>query len=147
MIPPLRPDGLLPQGVHSADDWAELEGRFGGTTRRDELLKKLKMGLENLRDAGCSWVLLDGSFISDKPDPNDVDGCWEFSPQVDLSLINVAFVRLNTGDRAWLKAKYGMDFFIADMIEGGTGQPFSSFFQQDRAGNPKGIVRLELNRL
>lgn len=56
-------------------------------------------------------------------------------------------MRLNTSDRAQLKARYGMDFFLADMIEGGTGQPFSSFFQGDRAGNPKGIVRLELNRL
>lgn len=119
MILPLRPDGLLLSGIHMADNWAELERRFGGTSRRDELLKKLKAGLENLRDAGCPWVLLDGSFLSDKPDPNDVDGCWEYTPQVDLSLIDAAFVRLNTLDRAWLKAQYGMDFFLADMIEGG----------------------------
>ncbi len=147
MIQPLRPDGLLPPGIHVADDWGEVEKRFGAATRRDELLKKLKAGLEHLRDAGCPWVLLDGSFVSDKSDPNDVDGCWEYTPQVDLALLDIAFVRLLPGDRTRLKALYGMDFFIADMIEGGSGQPFSSFFQGDRAGNPKGIVRLELNRL
>ncbi len=147
MIPPLRPDGLLPAGIHLADDWAEIEKRFGGTSGRDGLLKKLKVGLEHLRDVGCSWVLLDGSFVSGKPDPNDVDGCWDYTTQVDLALLDVAFVRLLPGDRTRLKALYGMDFFIADMIEGGSGQPFSSFFQGDRAGNPKGIVRLELNRL
>ncbi len=119
MIPPLRRDGLLPPGVHPADDWAEVVQRFGGTPERASLLQKLRLGLENLRDAGCAWVLLDGSFVSDKPDPNDVDGCWQYTPQVDLAVIDFAFVRLTTGDRVRLKALYGMDFFLADMIEGG----------------------------
>ncbi|HEX8465534.1 MAG TPA: hypothetical protein VF627_13030 [Abditibacterium sp.] len=147
MIPALRFDGQLPVGVHAADDWAEVERVFGGTARRRELLLMLRQGLENLRDAGCPWVLLDGSFTTGKPEPNDVDGCWEWVPAVDLARIDPAFVRLSAADRAHLKTKYGMDFFIADMIEGGSGEPFASFFQQDRAGNPRGIVRLELSTL
>ena len=130
-----------------ADDWAEIVRRFGGTAERIALLRKLRLGLENLRDAGCEWVLLDGSFVSNKPNPNDVDGCWQFTPLIDLAVVDLAFVRLTAGDRVRLKALYGMDFFLADLIEGGSGQPFSDFFQQDRAGNSKGIVRLELNRL
>ncbi len=147
MIPAFRADGQLPVGVHVANDWDEIKNRFGGTPKRRVLIQKLRLGLENLRDAGCPFVLLDGSFISTKPIPNDVDGCWEYSPQMDLAVIDQAFIRLTATDRAALKARYGMDFFIADMIEGGSGQPFSAFFQRDRAGNPKGIVRLDLARL
>jgi hypothetical protein len=147
MIPAFRSDGLLPVGEHFADSWAQIEGAFGGTARRRELLPKLREGLEHLRDAGCPWVLLDGSFTTTKPEPNDVDGCWKYTSSVNLALVDIAFVRLSAADRADLKHRYGMDFFIADLLEGSSGEPFSSFFQRDRAGNPKGIVRLELNLL
>jgi hypothetical protein len=50
-------------------------------------------------------------------------------------------------DRVALQADYGLDFFLAGAIESGTGLPFSEFFQRDRNGGRKGIVRLELNRL
>ncbi len=147
MIPALRADGTLPPGVYAAADWNEVQARFGGNRRRNALLRKLRAGLENLRDAGCPFVFLDGSFTTSKAQPNDVDGCWEWTPQVDLAVLDIAFVRLTPADRQHLKTRYGMDFFIADMTEAGSGQPFSEFFQQDRNGQRRGIVRLELNRL
>lgn len=147
MIPWFRTDGQLPVGVHPADSWKEIEKVFGGSVRRHALLPKLQQGLEHLRDAGCPWVVLDGSFTTTKPEPNDVDGCWKCTSNVNLALLDIAFVRLNAADRADFKNRYGMDFFIADLLEGSSGEPFSSFFQRDRAGNPKGIVRLELNLL
>jgi len=130
-----------------ANDWSEVETRFGGTARRRLLLRKLHRGLENLRDAGCPFVLLDGSFTTGKVEPEDVDGCWEWQPNVDLARLDRTFLLLDRGDRARLKARYGMDFFIADMIEAGSGQPFSAFFQTDRNGNRRGIVRLDLSNL
>jgi hypothetical protein len=67
MIPPLDEDGVLPPGIHEAEDWAEVAARFGGTPGREILLAKLRRGLDSLRDAGCPWVLLDGSFVTGKP--------------------------------------------------------------------------------
>jgi hypothetical protein len=93
MIPPLRADGTLPPGIHVANDWNEVAAQFGGGRWRRVLLSKLRVGLENLRAAGCSFVLLDGSFVTNKAWPNDVDGCWEWAPNVDLSTLDTALDR------------------------------------------------------
>ena len=147
MIPALRADGTLPPGIHVADDWDEITRVFGGTPARRALLRRLREGLENLRAAGCPWVLLDGSFTTSKPQPADVDGCWEWQEDVDLITLDRIFLLLNATDRADQKARYGTDFFIADMIEAGSGQPFAEFFQMGRNGERKGIVRFDLDRL
>lgn len=39
-----------------------------------------------------------------------------------------------------MKDKYGLDFFIANIIEMGSGLPFPQFFQVNRDGDPKGII-------
>ena len=36
-------------------------------------MAKFRLGLDNLRDAGCPWVLIDGSFVTSKPNPEDMD--------------------------------------------------------------------------
>jgi Family of unknown function (DUF6932) len=144
VIPPLTASGTLPPGIHDADDWTEVVQRFGGTPKRAELLGKLRLGLDNLRDAGCPWVLLDGSFVTSKPNPNDVDGCWEDTPEIDLTLLDPSFLLQQRSDRDALKQQYGMDFFVAGLIEAGSGKPFFQFFQVNREGVPKGIVRLDL---
>jgi hypothetical protein len=146
MIPPLDKDGILPPGIHEAEDWAELAARFGGTPGREELLAKLRLGLDNLREAGCAWVLLDGSFVTGKPEPNDVDGCWEDDAVIDTHVLDRSFLLRTRPIRARLRERYGTDFFVASLIEASSGQPFYEFFQTDRAGIPKGIVRLDLAR-
>lgn len=147
MIPAFRADGTLPEGIHSAQDWGEVKRVFGRSARRRELLARMHPGLQNLAAAGCPRVLLDGSFVTTKREPGDVDGCWEWTPQVDLAVLDASFLLRSLKDRVALQADYGLDFFLAGAIESGTGQPFSEFFQRDRDGNRKGIVRLDLDRL
>lgn len=43
-----------------------------------------------------------------------------------------------------MKAKYGLDFFISNLVEAGSSLPFPAFFQVDRDGEPKGIVVVNL---
>lgn len=45
-----------------------------------------------------------------------------------------------------MKAKYGVDFFPANGVELGSGQPFLDFFQTDKDGRPKGILVIELEK-
>ena len=91
MIPTLRSDGTLPPGIHVADNCDEIMRFFGGTPARCALLRRLRDGLENLRAAGCPWVLLDVSFTYSKPSPADVDGCWHYVPEIDESILEEAF--------------------------------------------------------
>lgn len=46
--------------------------------------------------------------------------------------------------RAAQKAKYGGELFISSFIADAQGRTFLDFFQEDRNGNPKGIVEVHL---
>lgn len=145
MIPPFSAAGTLPPGIHDAEDWSEVVRRCGGTAKRVELLARLRLGLDNLRDAGCPWVLLDGSFVTNKPDPNDVDGCWQLKASMDLGRLDQCFLLLQPLiDKRAQKNLYGMDFYRANQIEAASGKPFPAFFQTDRNADVRGIVRLNL---
>lgn len=74
-IPEFREDGWLPNGHHPAD-WEEIVVRFGGRpgSRREQLTAKLSQLREALHAAGVpGTILLDGSYISEKPEPGDFD--------------------------------------------------------------------------
>lgn len=144
MIPPIDPEtGYLPPGVHNAD-WNEMAERFGGNDVREGLLHNLLMACHNLAAAGCTELLLDGSFVTAKPEPGDYDGVWE-TYGVDESLLDPVFLDDETAF-ASVREKYMGDLFPAsDVAE--PGLPFHDFFQTDRDGVRKGVVLLNLRSL
>ena len=86
------------------------------------------------------WI--DGSFVTDKPAPNDIDDCWAYNDAIDQTIIDPAFLGRDAGNK--VKAKYGLDFFIAQRVEIESGEPFPKFFQRNRDGEPKGISVVDL---
>ena len=144
MIPPFdSPTGYLPPGIHDAT-WGELVERYGINPYRSRLLDGLLAALRNLRSAGCLVVLLDGSFVTAKLFPGDYDGAWDPSG-VDPALIDPVLLTFEN-KRAVMKAKYLGELFPAAW-HAEPGVPFAKFFQRDRDGIPKGLVRLELRNL
>jgi hypothetical protein len=143
LIPNFDAQGLLPKGVHPAT-WKEVRERFGGSERREELLKKLREALNLLRAAGCRRVYIDGSFVTAKQMPNDIDVCWDISG-VEADALDPLFFDFDDG-RAAQKARFGAEFFPANVPEGITGKTFLEFFQVDKqTGAPKGIIELFLD--
>lgn len=143
MIPQLNADGLLPYGIHPAT-LEEVTERFGGNERRRGLLKGLREALTLLRAAGCRRVFIDGSFVTSKQHPNDIDVCWDISG-VDPDALDPVFFDFENG-RAAQKARFRAEFFPAQVPEGVTGKTFLEFFQVDKqTGEPKGIIELELD--
>jgi hypothetical protein len=144
VVPNFQPDGNLPPGIHWAE-WAELEVRFGQTPHRRHLLNGCRRGLEQLRCAGCMAAYLDGSFVTTKDQPGDFDACWDVV-DVDPDKIDPVFLDFDDG-RAAQKARFGGEFFPAQLPEGDSGKTFLEFFQIDKnTGDPKGIVGLDLGR-
>jgi hypothetical protein len=143
MIPHLNEDGLLPPGVHPAT-LEEVEQRFG---RKNAVRKSLCAGLmrafQNLRKSGVRRVYINGSFVTDKLSPNDVDGCWEADSSIDMDKLDVVFLDFSA-HRRQMKDKYGVDFFPASYVEGDSRQTFLDFFQVDRDGRPKGVLVVDL---
>jgi hypothetical protein len=99
-----------------------------------------------LKAAGCRTAFVDGSFVTAKPAPGDFDACWAIDG-VDPDRLDPAFLDFSNS-RARQKARFGGEFFPADLPEGLTGKTFLEFFQTDKeTGAPKGIVALDLRRL
>lgn len=145
MIPTLDQDGNLPPGRHSTT-WDDFVKRFGTTPHRRRLLAGMKQMLHSLKQAGCSRVFIDGSFVTAKVDPQDYDGCWD-GMGVDLAnLRRTDPVLLDFSNKRLLqKLKYGGEMFPADMLELGSGVVFLEFFERDKyTGNPKGLVEIDL---
>jgi hypothetical protein len=142
MIPAPNALGELPPGIHPAT-WAELVAVLGTTPRRQVLCEGLRRALRHLQEAGVRRVFLDGSFVTTKAKPNDVDGCWEWTVAVDLQRLNPVLLDFTHGRQA-MQDKYGVDFFLATWVEAGSGLTFFDFFQRNRADAPKGILALDL---
>lgn len=140
MIPEFdRATGNLPPGVHDAT-WNEVKTRFGNSPRRKRLLRGLEQALRQLAAAGCISVLLNGSFVTAEAEPNDYDGAWE-TKGVDPDLLDEVLLDFSNA-RSAMKKKYGGELFPAGS-PAAPGKTFREFFQQDREGRPKGIVRID----
>jgi len=102
----------------------------------------LKEALDLLKSAGCRRVFLDGSFVTDKKLPNDIDVCWDIDGVDPMSLDSV-FFDFDNG-RAAQKTRFGAEFFPAQAPQ--RLKTFLDFFQIDKEhGEPKGIIELLLD--
>ena len=75
MIPELY-DGVLPQGIHECtmEEVDQLFGRFQKSDRRLRLTQTLRAFIEAARQSGIvSAVVIDGSYVTIKAKPNDID--------------------------------------------------------------------------
>ncbi len=72
-IPPLNEDGLLPLGLHLAE-MNEIAERFGmSTPRRQMLFERLRMFVDLAQHCGALRMFVNGSYVTGKPEPGDVD--------------------------------------------------------------------------
>jgi hypothetical protein len=144
VIPPFTSAGLLPQGIHEAT-WSEVVEHLGGSSRRKQLLQGLLAGLNALRNAGCEVAYIDGSFVTAKLEPGDVDVCYE-SDTINFSLLDPVLKDFSNR-RAAQKQKYGSEFFEAEAEAVPDGTLYLDFFQMAKDGKRKGIIRLNLSEL
>jgi hypothetical protein len=69
------------------------------------------------------------------------------APDVDeyvrVEALDPVFLDFSSRRQA-MKERYGVDFFMANAMELGSGMPFVEFFQINRDGDRKGILVIEL---
>jgi hypothetical protein len=72
-IPEFREDGYLPIGLFLASE-AEVTFRFVSQAgRRRRLILRVRRWIDLARKVKAQRLLIDGSFVTSKTDPNDVD--------------------------------------------------------------------------
>lgn len=78
-------DGHLPEGVHMMT-WDEFQTEFSFSPRRQKLLQGLFAVIQILQECGCDAIYIDGSFVTDKLEPDDWDACFKGSLDAIYSL-------------------------------------------------------------
>jgi hypothetical protein len=138
-------NGTLPSGIHLLT-LPHIELYLVFNTHRREQFAGMKRAFEPLQQSGCHRIYIGGSFATSKEFRGDFDVCWDDD--------NVDFVKLKELDpvlldfknnRAAQKAKYGGELFPASFDAIGDGTTYLEFFQQDRDGNSKGIIAIDLS--
>src|SRR5882672_5223846 len=88
-IPPLNADGWLPEGIHDCT-LEEAASRFGGFQRSDRRPQLWTRFLEFVGEAqACGLIdsiVMDGSFVTAEPVPNDIDLLLVVSANHDFSV-------------------------------------------------------------
>lgn len=144
VLPSFNADGNFPAGVHCCT-WQEARKKLAFNPCRQELFAELQRACKSLKQAGCKRIYIGGSFATSKNTPGDFDVCWD-DKDVDFELLEkIDPVLLDIDDDcAAQKAKYGGEMFPANTPTFIDDRTHLEFFQQDRNGNPKGIVEIYL---
>jgi hypothetical protein len=132
MIPALDDSGCLPPGVHPAT-LEEVEQRFGRTSAlRRVQMESVRWMIDLAKRAGVQRIVLNGSFISDRMEPNDVDCVLLIPP------------RKPQDAQALRELRSGLPFI--DMAIVRSARRFDEYLQSiygtDRVGSPKGVIEV-----
>ena len=131
----------MPPGIHIAT-WEEVVARFGGNPQRNRLLDGLRRAVSSLLDAGCPRIYLNGSFVTNKPEPNDFDVTWA-TEGVDFSKVAPILLDrddLIVNDRRWQLSVFGGELLPDQYL----GLDFLSDFRTAPSGQPKGVIAIDL---
>lgn len=139
MIPDFNRDGYLPRGIHKAT-LNEIKQRFGsGPSRRKELFKGFQALIQLLHKhkESIKRFLLDGSFVTEKGLPGDVDCILIVRDDFDFNSPEAKQLRHS-------KKLFNAHMLVAmeeDTIE---WRKLINFFGHDQDRKPKGLIEVIL---
>ena len=143
MIPDFNSEGELPPGEHPAT-LADIEHRYATNPTRTVQFAGLTKAAQALAAAGCPTLWLNGSYITNKPEPADYDATFDAEP-IDWIFLGLNEPELLDFDapRSTQKRAYGGELIPTLAV----GVDFVDFFQTNRNGQRKGIIRIDLTEL
>ena len=133
MIPSFEESGVLPPGVHAAT-LSEIEERFGRQTElRRVQMESIRWVVDLAVRAGVERIVLNGSFVTDIMEPNDVDCAL---------LLADDYPRDTAASDELIKGLPFMEILRVDAE--GFDRLVNRFFATDRHGVAKGMIEVEL---
>jgi hypothetical protein len=147
MIPPFNEHGWLPDGIHDCtlDEAAARFGTFQNTDRRPLLWTRFAEFIAEAKACGLlETVLMDGSFVTATPAPNDIDIVIVVSANHDFE-VDFTPSEYNVLSKRRVNVRFGLDLLVA-RANSEEYRRYVAFFQQVplEPGRKKGILRLTL---
>jgi hypothetical protein len=146
-IPKFNNHGCLPVGVYRCT-LAEVQKRFGSfqqSDRRVQVFGNLTAYIEQARLIGLVRALvIDGSFVTDDPKPNDIDLIVAVGREINFALEDVLPSDYNVLSKRQVRKNFGFDVFV-DLDGSVAYKQHLRFFQRVRDETyRKGVLRIEL---
>ena len=147
MIPPLDQSGLLPEGIHDCT-LAEAEARFGKFQTSDRRPRLWGRFMEFILEARASGivvaVLLDGSFVTVQPTPNDIDLILIVATAHDFTM-DLPLQHYSILAQQRVRRRFGFDVVVVRNQSDNLTQAVEFFAQvRQLPGQKKGLLRLTL---
>jgi hypothetical protein len=140
MIPDLTDEGLLPPGIHRTNI-NEVIKQFGtGSLTRANISHNLSVYFQKISRYAIG-VYIDGSFVSGKFAPNDVDVLVIYPPDIDFDR-NPELKKLQFMYRNSEKKYHKIDNYHA-RANSEKEKSGLEWFQKTRSGKEKGILYME----
>lgn len=144
-LPDFDNGGDLPEGVHNGTI-DELIARFGsGSAQRQAvtatLLRICKLAVETGK---LNRLIIFGSYITNKPDPNDVDIILIMRDDFDVTTCSEQTASLFDHNRATAELGASIFWIRPSMLFLETLNEFISHWQIKRDGSRRGIVEVTL---
>ena len=146
-IPELNDEGLLPCGIHDCtmDEIREIFGRFMSCDKRPKLVAKLFQYVEHVKESAVAkYLIIDGSFVTSKEEPGDIDILMVLDESTDFAngIVVPPFV-YNAQAKKYVKKEYGFDFFVGFENDDSSIRMIDHFKRvKEKPGAEKGILRL-----
>ena len=146
-IPEFNDHGWLPAGIHDCtlEEAGARFGAFQASDRRPQLWAKFVEFLHEAKGCGLvEAVLMDGSFVTSKPDPNDIDLVLVVAAHHDFGAdLPPSFYNVLAQER--VRRRFGFDIVVVRNGSENLEQAIT-FFQQvrQRPEAKKGILRIRL---
>ena len=132
MIPPFNDSGYLPPGIHPAI-LTEVVERFGQASElRRAQMDSVRWMIDAAIRAGVERIILNGSFVTDIMEPNDVDCVLLFEQGKRRARSAVKQLRS------------GLPFLTIEVVNQRVFEKLTKFFASDRLGSQKGMIEVIL---
>lgn len=147
MIPAFNENGWLPEGVYdcSLDDAAARFGTFQVSDRRPRLWAKFAEFVADAKTCGLiESLLLDGSYVTAIPEPNDIDIVIVVPASCNLAA-ELRPAQYNMISQRRVRTRFGFDIVV--VRQGSDNLALAvQFFQQvkQRPSERKGLLRITL---
>ncbi len=142
-LPNLNDAGELPIGIHQATI-DEVIAQFGsGTLQREVVTARLQRIYQIAKDTGnLQQLIIFGSYITAKPEPNDVDVVIIFNDDFDLTVCSEEVKRLLNHQQA--ENEFGASIFWIrpSLLLFETLDEFIESWQVKRDGTRRGIIEV-----